>query len=106
MSSFENGYIGWELAEGIYTRQYARAFVVQSISTEDVIAYVTTDMGMIDHSIVAEVVARLQGRYGNKFSQKNVMISATHTHSGVSGFMTYYAFLLIESKGFNPHSFW
>jgi len=34
------------------------------------------------------------------------MISATHTHSGVSGFMTYYAYLVIESYGFNPISFW
>lgn len=102
----QNGFIGWLQAAGIYTRTYARAFAIESLSSGNVVVYVTCDMGMIDHSLVAEVVKKLQGKYGDKISNKNVMISATHTHSGVSGFMTYYAFLLIESKGFNPISYW
>jgi neutral ceramidase len=64
-------------------------------------------MGMMDHSIKSEVVKKLGEKYGStKFTENNVMISATHTHSGVSGFMTYYAYIIIESYGFNPISYW
>ncbi|OXA48192.1 neutral ceramidase [Folsomia candida] len=101
-----NGFIGWLQAAGIYTRQYARAFAVESVTSGNVVVYITCDMGMIDHSLVEQVVLKLQRKYGDKISVKNIMISATHTHSGVSGFMTYYGFLLIESKGFNPVSYW
>lgn len=80
---------------------------MESKDSGNTVVYVTCDMGMMDHSIVAEVVKKLQEKYGeSKFTQKNVMISATHTHSGVSGFMTYYAYLFIESKGWSPISYW
>ncbi|XP_021951036.1 neutral ceramidase [Folsomia candida] len=103
-----NGYVNpFVNAAGIFTRQYARAFVVQSIDTGNTVTYVTCDMGMMDHTIKSEVIARLGAKYGAEmFSEKNVMISATHTHSGVSGFMTFYAYLLIESYGFNPITYW
>lgn len=63
-------------------------------------------MGMIDHSIKAEVVKKLNSKFGPKYTEQNVLLSATHTHSGVSGFMTYFAYLVIESQGFNPVTFW
>lgn len=52
------------------------------------------------------VVAKLAAKFGSKYNESNILISGTHTHSGVSGFMTYFAYLVIESQKFNPISYW
>lgn len=102
----QNGHLRPTLGAGIHTRQYARAFLVESETSGNVIAFVTCDMGMIDHSMKSEVVKALAVKHGNKFNTSNILISGTHTHSGVSGFMTYYSYLVIESYGFNPITYW
>jgi len=52
------------------------------------------------------VIKKLATKFDSKYTEKNVMISASHTHSSLSGFMSYYAYLAIESYGFNPLVFW
>ena len=45
------------------------------------------------------MIKKLKETYGNVYSTKNVLLSATHTHSGPGGFMQYFLFT-IGSKGF------
>lgn len=48
---------------------------------------------------INKVMKKLEETYGNVYSTKNVLLSATHTHSTPGGFMQYFLFN-IASKGF------
>jgi Neutral/alkaline non-lysosomal ceramidase. len=37
--------------------------------------------------VFLQVLARLQNTYGNLYTERNMMISATHTHSSPGGYM-------------------
>lgn len=50
--------------------------------------------------VVLQVVDKLQQKFGNAlYRSENVMISGTHTHSGVAGFHQYVLYL-ITSLGY------
>ncbi|CAL8100425.1 unnamed protein product [Orchesella dallaii] len=93
-------------ATGIHTRLYARSFLVESKTTSDAVVYVTCDLAMFDHGLKLEIVKKLRAKYGDKFTEKNILISATHTHSGPSGYMQYQSYIKLESYGFKPANFW
>ena len=76
-----------QIGEGIHIRQRSRAFViVQADDPDKRLVFVSADLGSIDHHITLEVVERLQQRFGAIYSLDNVIISATHTHSGPGGY--------------------
>ncbi len=76
-----------QIDEGIHIRQRARAFViVQADDPARTLVFVTADLGSIDHHITLAVVERLQQRFGTRYNLDNVIISATHTHSGPGGY--------------------
>jgi neutral ceramidase len=57
---------------------------------------VSADLGDIFQSLKLEVVKRLKGHYGDLYSEKNVMLTATHTHVGTGG-LSHYALYQIAS---------
>lgn len=76
-----------QIDEGIHIRQRSRAFVIAQADNPDRrLVFVSADLGSIDHHIALEVVERLQGRFGTQYTLDNVIISATHTHSGPGGY--------------------
>jgi neutral ceramidase len=76
-----------QIGEGIHIRQRSRAFVIaQADDPDQRLVFVSADLGSIDHHIALEVVERLQQRFGALYSLDNVIISATHTHSGPAGY--------------------
>jgi neutral ceramidase len=76
-----------QIDEGIHIRQRSRAFVIAQADAPSVrLVFVSVDLGSIDHHITLEVVERLQGRFGSLYGLDNVIISATHTHSGPGGY--------------------
>ena len=76
-----------QIDEGIHIRQRSRAFVIaQADNPDQRLVFVSADLGSIDHHITLEVVERLQQRFGNRYTLDNVIISATHTHSGPGGY--------------------
>ncbi|KAM4852130.1 putative neutral ceramidase C isoform 2-T2 [Thomomys bottae] len=50
------------------------------------------------------VLNRLKNKYGSLYRRDNVVLSATHTHSGPAGFFQYTLFL-IASEGFSNRTF-
>ena len=48
--------------------------------------FVSADLGSIDHHITLDVVDRLQQQFGATYDLDNVIITATHTHSGPGGY--------------------
>ena len=76
-----------QIAEGIHIRQRSRAFVIaQANNPGQRLAFVSVDLGSIEHHIALEVVARLQLDFGETYTLDNVIISATHPHAGPGGY--------------------
>jgi len=87
--SAEVGFMGYaklgQKGKGIHLRQFARAFIVDD--GKERLAFVSVDCAMIGNGLRREVLARLQHTYGGLYTEQNVMISATHTHSTPGGYM-------------------
>jgi neutral ceramidase len=94
ITAFEPGLcmFGWghprNVCEGVEMPLYARALVLEEASTGRRIAYVVCDLGMISESI-RQAVSRRLCTAENLLTDHDLMITATHTHSGPGGFSTY-----------------
>jgi neutral ceramidase len=78
---------GWatnDRAVGTVTRLYARAIVLSQSGHK--VALVTVDLVSATGGLVKEATALLKNR---GFSESNVVVSGTHTHSGTSQFSNY-----------------
>ena len=79
---------GWvradALAQGQHTRLQSRALVLQR--GERKVALVSVDLFMIPGGMVKHIGDRLAAR---GFSEQNILVSASHTHSGPAGFGNY-----------------
>jgi len=73
-----------QVASGLHQRLYARSFVVADDKSR--VCFVTVDSGMASQIVKLEVVKKLKERYGDLYTEKNVVISGTHSHSGPAGF--------------------
>ncbi|KAJ8396036.1 hypothetical protein AAFF_G00025680 [Aldrovandia affinis] len=92
------GYANLEqTAGGIHTRLFSRAFIVDDGSKR--VVFVSADIGMVSQRLRLEVMRELQSKYGNLYGQDNVVLSGTHTHSGLAGYFQYTLFM-ITSKGY------
>ncbi|MBK7829938.1 neutral/alkaline non-lysosomal ceramidase N-terminal domain-containing protein [Nannocystis sp.] len=91
-------------AEGISTRLWARAFVVESPCNGKRVVFVSADLGQVFQGVHLEVLKRLAAKYPGVYTQGNVALSATHTHSGLGGFSHYTMFNLAVG-GFDPDNF-
>ena len=76
---------------GIHLRMRARAFVIQeSGDKQDKVAYVSIDGGMASDLVKMRVLDQLADKFGKGvFTQDNVAISGTHSHSGPGGYLQY-----------------
>jgi neutral ceramidase len=92
-------------AEGISTRLWSRAFVVEHPCSGGRIAFVSADLGQVFQGVHLEVIRRLQEKFGpDRYTYDNVALSATHTHSGLGGFSHYTMFNLAVG-GYDPDNF-
>ncbi len=80
-------------------RQWARAFVIEEAASGRRLVYVSTDLGMIFQAVHLKVLARLKAKYPGVYDENNVMLAATHTHSGPGGF-SHYAMYNLSVLGF------
>jgi neutral ceramidase len=89
---------------GIHQRQRARAFVFVDRASGKRVAIVNTDLQGMMQSVQQAVIGRLQARFNDRYSDRNVLISATHTHAGPGGF-SHYALYNITVLGFQEKTF-
>jgi hypothetical protein len=82
---------GWTRADrvgqGVHTRLYASALVLQRGSMK--VALVAADLFMVSGGMIKEAADRLAAR---GFTEANILVSASHTHSGPSRFANFPAF--------------
>ena len=91
---------------GIHTRLFSRAFVFEDDQGQKSV-FVSVDACMIGHLIKKKVIENLQSAewgLGDSYTFENVLLSATHTHSGPAGFLQYLLFQF-TSLGFVPQTF-
>lgn len=88
-----------QISSGIHTRQWSRAFVIGDSSDTDRVAFVSADLGIMPRSVKQKVVKKLQAEFGNLYTEENVLLSATHTHSGPGGY-SHYTLYNISVLGF------
>jgi neutral ceramidase len=72
------------VARGQHTRLLARAIVLREGDRK--LALVTTDLGFTPGGLVVEVANRLKAR---GFSEQNIIVSASHTHSAPAGYANF-----------------
>ncbi|KAL2721907.1 neutral ceramidase [Vespula maculifrons] len=87
---------------GIHLRTFSRAYIIDD--GEERFVFVSVDSCMIGNEVRKAVLHKLQSQYGNLYTEKNVMISGTHTHSSPGGFMMDVLFDL-TTYGFVKESF-
>ncbi len=74
-----------QIGRGLHLRQRARAFLV--IDEHDSrLVLIVCDLGSITQELTLEVLDRLQQEFGDLYTQRNVILSATHTHAAPAGF--------------------
>lgn len=88
---------------GIHTRLYSRAFIVEKDSTR--IAYVNVDLCGSGQLVKLFVLEKLEQLFGKGvYTHENVLISATHTHSGPGGYFQYLVYIITQ-EGFIKDAF-
>ncbi|MFJ9830014.1 neutral/alkaline ceramidase [Streptomyces sp. NPDC101169] len=87
-------------AAGLHTRLRARGFVVVDRATGRRVLLIVADSPMIFESVHQEVLRRLAARYGDLYTEQNVLITATHTHAGPGGYSHH---LLYNATTFGFH---
>ena len=102
----QTGYVlfGWvrsdARAEGQLTRLYARSMVLERGGKK--LALVSVDLGALPSGMVFDVGQRLAAR---GFSEENIIVSASHTHSGPAGYFPYPAFNTVAPTDETPTDF-
>lgn len=91
--------------EGLYMRLRSRAFIIQHVRSERSVVLVNAELGMMSQGIQLEVIRRLKEEFGDLYNEKNVVLSATHTHSGPGGYFTCWALNAVTGMGFCEENF-
>lgn len=79
-----------QTGEGILQRLWSRAYIIVDTETNSRVVFVNTDTQSMGDIIKKRVVDALQKIYGPElYTIKNVMISSTHSHSGMGGYLQY-----------------
>jgi neutral ceramidase len=78
--------------KGIHTRLFSRAFIIEDVDSGSRVVFVSVDEAMMGQLVKLEVIARLSSLFPGVYTEQNIVLSATHTHSGPAGFMQYVLF--------------
>jgi len=78
--------------KGIHTRLFSRAFIIEDVDSGTRVVFVSVDEAMMGQLVKLEVIEKLSLLYPGVYTEENVVLSATHTHSGPAGFMQYVLF--------------
>jgi neutral ceramidase len=71
---------------GLHLRLRSRAFVFVHPDTGQQVLLSINDLPMVFESVHREVLFRLSKLYGSAYSDRNVVVTATHTHCGPGGY--------------------
>jgi len=76
-----------QVTEGIHTRLKSRAFIIAEPGSDKRVVFVSADLATVEHDMTLAVIDRLQLLFGELYSRDNIILSASHTHSGPGGYL-------------------
>ncbi|WP_405167403.1 neutral/alkaline ceramidase [Nocardia sp. NBC_01499] len=92
----ECGMMGYSQLEqqtaGIHLRPRARAFIIGAAGRR--LVFVVAENGMIFQSVHRGVIAELARRFGDRYTEQNVLLTSTHSHATCGGSSNDYAYNL------------
>lgn len=91
-------------AEGLHLRLRARSFVIADQASGNRVLLIVVDSPMIFESVHQAVLRRLREKYGDLYTEQNVMITATHTHAGPGGY-SHHLLYNVTTNGFHEKTF-
>ncbi|MCR3719491.1 MULTISPECIES: neutral/alkaline ceramidase [Prauserella salsuginis group] len=91
-------------AAGLHNRQRSRAFVIADRETNERVLLIVVDAPMIFNSVRQEVLRRLAERYGDTYTERNVMLTATHSHAAPGGH-SHHLLYNLTTLGFHRKTF-
>jgi neutral ceramidase len=104
----ELGMMGYAMVDqktaGIHQRLRSRAFVIASPCNGKRAVFVSADLGQLFQGVRQQVMEKLRARYGTLYTEDNVLLSVTHTHSGPGGF-SHYALYNLTILGYDKQNF-
>ncbi len=89
---------------GIHMRLRSRAYAFHDLGSGKRAVFVSADLAMIFQAVKQKVVEKLEQRFNGMYNEKNVLLSAAHTHSGPGGY-SHYAMYNLASLGFVEQNF-
>ncbi|MDT4917675.1 MAG: neutral ceramidase [Pseudonocardiales bacterium] len=90
---------------GIHLRLRARAFVfADAAAPDDPWLLVVAELPLVFDSIRQAVLRRLADEYGERYSDRNTMLTCTHTHCGPGGY-SHHTLYNVTTGGFHPRTF-
>jgi neutral ceramidase len=91
--------------KGLHNRLRSRAFVFADPAASDRrLLLVVNDLPMITASITQAVLKELGTRFGERYREENVLITATHTHCGPGGY-SHHLLYNLTTGGFHELTF-
>lgn len=104
----ECGMLGYGVAaqqtSGLHNRLRARAFVIADTGTDARVLLVVCELPLLLEGIHHDVLGRLAATYGQLYTFRNVMLTATHTHCGPGGYGDHRIYNS-NTAGFRPQTF-
>ena len=93
-------------SRGVHLRQYARSFVIYSPCNDKRVLIMQADVGLFFESVRNAVLAKISAdpELAGLYKSENVMMSASHTHSGPGGQAHYNAYNIFRF-GHDPQTF-
>lgn len=88
---------------GILMRTRSRAFVIGD--GERRVVLVSVDLPLLSSGVHYAVVQKLKETFGELYTEKNVVLSATHTHSVPGGFFKTFLLNIFAGLGFSQANF-
>ncbi|MER6990982.1 neutral/alkaline ceramidase [Saccharopolyspora hirsuta] len=102
----ENGMMGYSMPQqqtaGIHLRTLARAFVVDDGVQR--VVFVTAELGALFQSVHQGVLRKLRETHGDRYTEQNVLLNATHTHAACGG-DSHYAAYDLSILGFQEQTY-
>ncbi|WP_280259117.1 neutral/alkaline ceramidase [Nocardia wallacei] len=92
-----------QIATGLLTRCWARAYIIVDRATGDRVVFVNADIACLFQSVHLAVLGRLAQRFGGLYTERNVNLNATHNHNSCGGTAREYAYSL-AAYGFQQNS--
>ncbi len=107
--SADCGMMGYGKADqksaGIHLRLRARAFVfADTAAPDDPWLLVVAELPLVFDSVRQEVLRRLAEKYGERYTDRNTMLTCTHTHCGPGGY-SHHTLYNLTTGGFHPKTF-